>query len=1017
MENYKIDRKKIISFIFYLLLVVLLSLVIKNLTSTIFKDITLAFLSKLGLFLFSLMAIIFIRDLLNYRKTVNQVIRNFLQFFYYLLLMSLTFSIAFQNKIEISLFIFLALIVVWIFYSFEEKLEIDTNQNEHSDLPIKSFNELFPTRKKEFIRIYNFISELDVYDPYALAISAAWGEGKTSFVNAIIEKLKIDSNEVIFVQPMIMETREKLLYYVFGQLENIMNNHEIYTGKGSPYQRYFNLLLKFVGNNKNINNLANFFDVFPEDKKADLRDTKEELEVNLQKLIEIKKRIIIIIDDLDRVEEETIYSTLTFIKEIVDLKGVIVLFIVDYDKILSERISTSYLEKFINTKFELKKIDKAEIFNYYFEILIPTYSNTFISNEIQGLKENYNDYLLEILTTIQNWIENEIKKLNENKELETQQKLVDRSKLEELNESFLDLTDKLCNPRYIKKIVSGIRESFNFIKLDLLNTNSNIFLENEEIKINHLIFKINIFKVVFREVYKKIVLSGRIEDFINDNSDIFVQSFFKETKKDFLILENEQIIRDMKYNFYNSLIYSDSISNEIFSKIKTENERLLERIDSKEEIDTEQWDIINLKKMYTAINYSAESVDIQVLTKRINTFTDITLALATQKKINLVQIFELLSKSSSNILIKYPIYLEKILKYISTPNVEFLNAKEKTTSEYYIKEIELPIIFDIMGHMQIICWLYMFEDEKFTYGNLKDSFNDVTSLKGLNELLVIHFKGLNENDHPKNSIECFIEIYKILREKIFLIHKNNTDILESFGYYNEKVERFINIYILMNKLSDQLSKVPIISTNRFEIQSGITSEKEILNKIDQLYNYLEESQDLVEYNHFSYFQSILNDIGWLNKPILDEENYKKIEQSYNILKIKFNKNITLFDFNRWYYCQIKFAEVKKKFVLNERTNFSYTGKDELTVSGKDTIPPTVPKVTRVTSRAKLITGKAEANSNVVVYQGSKKIASTIVNSKGEFKLTLKPVKKNTKLTVYAYYVSENKSEAITITVK
>ncbi|PET43554.1 hypothetical protein CN514_22525 [Bacillus sp. AFS001701] len=246
------------------------------------------------------------------------------------------------------------------------------------------------------------------------------------------------------------------------------------------------------------------------------------------------------------------------------------------------------MEKFINTKFELKKIDKDEIFNYYLEILIPTYNSTFISNETQELKLKYNDYLHGILITIQQWIEKEKKKLteiNENTEIDVQKKIDTMSILEEIEEEFLDLNNKLSNPRYIKKIISELRESFNYIEFDLSQKNSNIFLENEGIKINHLIFKLNIFKVIFKEMYKRIVISGSIEDFINDNPNIIVQSFFKETNKEIIIVENEQILRDMKYKFYNSLIYSDSISNEIFSKIKTENEKLLDKIDSIEEID------------------------------------------------------------------------------------------------------------------------------------------------------------------------------------------------------------------------------------------------------------------------------------------------------------------------------------------------------------------------------------------------------------------------------------------------
>ncbi|WP_176526035.1 hypothetical protein, partial [Bacillus sp. AFS001701] len=136
------------------------------------------------------------------------------------------------------------------------------------------------------------------------------------------------------------------------------------------------------------------------------------------------------------------------------------------------------------------------------------------------------------------------------------------------------------------------------------------------------------------------------------------------------------------------------------------------------------------------INYSQEIENPDILRKRIKSFTDITVALASKNKITLTQIFELLSKASRNILIKYPIYLEKISQYIGATKVEFLNSKEKTASEYYLKEIELPIILDVNRNMQYICWLYMFEDDNYTYGSLKDSFDKVISLKDINELLI-----------------------------------------------------------------------------------------------------------------------------------------------------------------------------------------------------------------------------------------------------------------------------------------
>ena len=91
------------------------------------------------------------------------------------------------------------------------------------------------------------------------------------------------------------------------------------------------MLLKFL-DYKTITSFTNFFNIFPDNQKQELREAKVALEKSIQRFATNNKRIYIIIDDLDRVEKETIYGTLTFIKEIVDLKKVTVLFLVDYKK-------------------------------------------------------------------------------------------------------------------------------------------------------------------------------------------------------------------------------------------------------------------------------------------------------------------------------------------------------------------------------------------------------------------------------------------------------------------------------------------------------------------------------------------------------------------------------------------------------------------------------------------------------------------------------------------------------------
>lgn len=213
---------------------------------------------------------------------------------------------------------------------------------------------------------------------------------------------------------MILDTREKLLNYVFGQLEKILIANKIYTGKGSPYKKYFDLLLKFV-DYKTITSFSVFLDVFQENEKLDLRTSKIELEKSIGRLVKENQRIYIIVDDLDRVEKETVYSTLTFIKEIVDLKKVTVLFLVDYKNIISENITIEYLEKFINQKFELSKIHENELLYYYIEKLIPRYDKDIINDEIEILKLKFKEHINIIKDYFKNEMESIDKRIKEEK--------------------------------------------------------------------------------------------------------------------------------------------------------------------------------------------------------------------------------------------------------------------------------------------------------------------------------------------------------------------------------------------------------------------------------------------------------------------------------------------------------------------------------------------------------------------------------------------------------------------------
>lgn len=76
----------------------------------------------------------------------------------------------------------------------------------------------------------------------------------------------------------------------------------------------------------------------------------------------------------------------------------------------------------------------------------------------------------------------------------------------------------------------------------------------------------------------------------------------------------------------------------------------------------------------------------------------------------------------------------------------------------------------------------------------------------------------------------------------------------------------------------------------------------------------------------------------------------------------------------------------------------------------DKTAPNIPSINKVTSKSKTVTGKGEKSATVYIYNGKTKIASTTVNSKGQYKVSIKPQKKGSKLSVYAKDKAGNKSK-------
>lgn len=111
------------------------------------------------------------------------------------------------------------------------------------DYPVSRMEDLFESRKRQ---LDNLCKELEQSreEPFAVAISGKWGSGKTSFVNALKEKL--GQAEFVNVECSIEYDVKAALNDLASQIQDIFKRNNVYIGTNSVIDKYFKKIGEFV---------------------------------------------------------------------------------------------------------------------------------------------------------------------------------------------------------------------------------------------------------------------------------------------------------------------------------------------------------------------------------------------------------------------------------------------------------------------------------------------------------------------------------------------------------------------------------------------------------------------------------------------------------------------------------------------------------------------------------------------------------------------------------------------------
>ncbi|WP_298788530.1 P-loop NTPase fold protein [uncultured Marinococcus sp.] len=249
--------------------------------------------------------------------------------------------------------------------------EIHKDFTYSSDKALSHFKDDSFSRAPFAKRIAEQIESFVNADSMVFGINGKWGEGKTSVLN-FIEKYfeERNSSDILTIKfnPWLFSNEEEMLTNFFYLLADSLNK-KLETKKeltGSLLDDYVKPIMgiasMFPGVPDIGNQLSSFF------VKANINELKERIE---KILLEEKKRIVLFIDDIDRLDKEEIYNIFRIVKLTADINYITYILSFDNDLVASalkdkygsdnKQAGYEFLEKIVQVPLPLPKIEFSEL--------------------------------------------------------------------------------------------------------------------------------------------------------------------------------------------------------------------------------------------------------------------------------------------------------------------------------------------------------------------------------------------------------------------------------------------------------------------------------------------------------------------------------------------------------------------------------------------------------------------------------------------------------------------------------
>lgn len=274
------------------------------------------------------------------------------------------------NKLEANKQIVYTLADIYYSFSFNDMIKLqkkDKNMILIED-NIKIQKDLFG-RDQIISNLSSSISSSMKYNNcFTIGVVGEWGSGKSTIIDLAIKELKSNNKFIIIddFDPWVIKSEDALILTMYNTItENLEMNISYFKRKNIQ-----NALINITTNLPYIGKgIGRFFENKIDDY-TEYKEIKAELEENLEKS---DKRLIFILDNLDRISKNNILFLLTLIETLFNLPNIT--YVVSYDrdrlnKIIDPcKINPKYIEKIINKEIIVPKIHNSVKQNIFYNCL------------------------------------------------------------------------------------------------------------------------------------------------------------------------------------------------------------------------------------------------------------------------------------------------------------------------------------------------------------------------------------------------------------------------------------------------------------------------------------------------------------------------------------------------------------------------------------------------------------------------------------------------------------------------